>query len=624
MACLATLAAALPLLAQTPPADCTACHVQQAEQLHASVHARALRCQDCHGGAADYPATPTQIADAAALLARSDPHARQPTFDHGPTFRGKAARREIPERCGSCHSDVARMNPYGIQTDQLASYWLSGHGKRLREFDDDRVAVCTDCHGVHDVLRHDSPKSRTYFQNVVQTCGHCHADAALMAPYNRSPLIVEQYKHSVHGRNVLDRGDSGSPTCVSCHGSHAAAPPGYLDVGHVCGKCHQQIDQYFAAGVHGKIPLIRRCVGCHADQGQRGNHLIREASPTPEELVRVFRVIRPQFGDDGQQARARFAESVNRLPDSLPLESVCNYCHAGQRADPHAQFYQSNDRRAVDQGRDLANAMHVAQFDYARLAERVERLGHGVLLVRNEALRAEEARTELMALYALMHNLDPKQVHESLARLKNIFTEVHAALDAKELGLTRRHQVVALAWVLIAVFFFTMYRKYKQLKAVYVRAPGHAPAAQSAAPLAPSRRRTLDLALRALGAAGVLALIWPALAYILPGRKRGGESQRASAGRQDGWATWEMRKVAVGGVAVGVVRTDTGFRAVSLVCTHLGCIVRWNAAQKEFECPCHAARFDVEGRVLAGPPPRALPAFNAAAVQGEVIVSKPG
>ncbi len=612
---------------QTLATDCSGCHVQQGEQLHASVHDRELRCQDCHGGASEYEVSANRRAALAAALTQPGPARGGDSFDHGPAFRGKSARRSIPELCGTCHADVARMNPYGLKTDQLASYWLSGHGKRLKSHDDDRVAVCTDCHGTHDILRHDSPKSRTYFQNVIQTCGHCHADAALMTAYNRSAEVVEQYKHSVHGRNVLDRGDSGSPTCVSCHGSHAAAPPGYLDVGHVCGKCHQQIEQYFSSGTHGRVPLIRRCVGCHADQGQRGNHLIREASPAADELVRVFREVRAAHGDGGESAQARFVEQVDALPDSLRLESVCNYCHGSQRVDPHAQFYQSNDQRAQDQGRDLAQVLQRAQFDYARLAERVERLGHGVLLVRSEALRVEDARTELMALYAQLHTLDSKQVHETAAKLKGIFDEVHAALDLKELGLTRRHQAVALAWVLIAVFFVAMYRKYQQLRSVYVRKPVAAPAGQVAsAPCGaappPTRRRALDNLLRALGGVGVLALIWPALAYMLPGRKRGSGAERANAGKLDGWANWEMRKVAVGGVAVGVVRTEGGFRAVSLVCTHLGCIVRWNAATREFDCPCHAARFDVEGRVLAGPPPKPLPVFHAVAVQGEVVVSK--
>jgi cytochrome b6-f complex iron-sulfur subunit len=51
---------------------------------------------------------------------------------------------------------------------------------------------------------------------------------------------------------------------------------------------------------------------------------------------------------------------------------------------------------------------------------------------------------------------------------------------------------------------------------------------------------------------------------------------------------------------------DHTFKAFSLVCTHLACIVTWNAEKKEFYCPCHDGFFDAEGRVLSGPPPSPL------------------
>ncbi len=57
---------------------------------------------------------------------------------------------------------------------------------------------------------------------------------------------------------------------------------------------------------------------------------------------------------------------------------------------------------------------------------------------------------------------------------------------------------------------------------------------------------------------------------------------------------------------VVVARLKDGFRALSSVCTHLGCITRYQPDAQVIACPCHGSRFNLEGEVIGGPAPRPL------------------
>ncbi len=71
---------------------------------------------------------------------------------------------------------------------------------------------------------------------------------------------------------------------------------------------------------------------------------------------------------------------------------------------------------------------------------------------------------------------------------------------------------------------------------------------------------------------------------------------------------------------VALYRDEGGVYAISLVCTHLGCIVK--PGTEGFECPCHGSRFAADGSVLGGPAPQALPWHQVTVRGGDCVIDE--
>lgn len=136
-----------------------------------------------------------------------------------------------------------------------------------------------------------------------------------------------------------------------------------------------------------------------------------------------------------------------------------------------------------------------------------------------------------------------------------------------------------------------------------------------------SRRGFLDWILRMLTAILGVSVIGPAISYIWPSTRKGPVQHREEVGSEKDWAIWTGKVVSVGEKPVVVIRTKTEFRAFSAVCPHLGCLIVWNQGKRVFDCPCHGAIFDLDGKVTAGPPPRPLTPFIANVLNEKVFVS---
>lgn len=72
--------------------------------------------------------------------------------------------------------------------------------------------------------------------------------------------------------------------------------------------------------------------------------------------------------------------------------------------------------------------------------------------------------------------------------------------------------------------------------------------------------------------------------------------------------------------AVLLQKAPGEFVAMSAVCTHLGCIVKWVEADQELLCPCHGGRFSTEGVVIGGPPPAPLELYPVSLQDDQILI----
>jgi cytochrome b6-f complex iron-sulfur subunit len=117
----------------------------------------------------------------------------------------------------------------------------------------------------------------------------------------------------------------------------------------------------------------------------------------------------------------------------------------------------------------------------------------------------------------------------------------------------------------------------------------------------PTRRDFLNRALAAWAATAAAGGAAAAGISLWPREEPPSTTRVAKSDMKDGRATGSLR-----GTPFVLVASASGATALSLVCTHARCIVRWEDAEKRFLCPCHKGSFDAEGRVLSGPPPSPL------------------
>ena len=137
------------------------------------------------------------------------------------------------------------------------------------------------------------------------------------------------------------------------------------------------------------------------------------------------------------------------------------------------------------------------------------------------------------------------------------------------------------------------------------------------------RRHFVNALLSSGLVATAVSIIYPILKFVIPPETAESAVMTATAGRPDDLLPNTGRIFQFGGEPGLIVRTSEGeLRAFSARCTHLNCTVQYDSGEKQIVCACHGGVFDLNGKNVAGPPPKPLVMYSVNVRGDEIVVSR--
>jgi cytochrome b6-f complex iron-sulfur subunit len=135
------------------------------------------------------------------------------------------------------------------------------------------------------------------------------------------------------------------------------------------------------------------------------------------------------------------------------------------------------------------------------------------------------------------------------------------------------------------------------------------------------RRSVLNWLLGIWGGGVFGAVLYPVARYLAPPDQPEAATLSAGAGSAQTLLPNSGRVVPFGSRPAIVIRTAAGdLRAFSATCTHLDCTVQYRPDLHRIWCACHDGHYDINGRNVAGPPPRPLEAYDVNVTGDEITI----
>ena len=118
-------------------------------------------------------------------------------------------------------------------------------------------------------------------------------------------------------------------------------------------------------------------------------------------------------------------------------------------------------------------------------------------------------------------------------------------------------------------------------------------------------------------------MLYPVLRFLVPPDIAESAALSVSAGSARALRANDGRSVPFGSEPAIIVRTTEGeLRAFAATCTHLACTVQYRSDLQHIWCACHNGHYDLNGRNIAGPPPRPLESYDVNVKEDEIVISR--
>jgi Rieske Fe-S protein len=139
----------------------------------------------------------------------------------------------------------------------------------------------------------------------------------------------------------------------------------------------------------------------------------------------------------------------------------------------------------------------------------------------------------------------------------------------------------------------------------------------------PARRRVVEVLLGGGLMASIVSFLYPVLRYLVPPPVPDLGGDEVVACKTGELKTNGSKIFRFGNRPALLLLTAEGeYRALSATCTHLSCTVQYRSDLREIWCACHNGMYDLNGRNIAGPPPRPLETYQVHVRGDEVVVSR--